>query len=156
MITSRLSNFFSGSVCPLSGGSLWLELWGALKGSFVVLLWNMGTYCCGWGEVAWVECRMMRMCGVRLVDRMSTDVLQDRVGVTVKIKDVIIWSHLQWYGHVMHGDINSQIHEVMEVEISGKRKKGWPRKSLEECLKKDFEWYGLRREDVYDWKKWQE
>ena len=33
---------------------------------------------------------MMRMCGVRLVDRISTDVLQDRVGVTVKIKDVII------------------------------------------------------------------
>ena len=37
-----------------------------------------------------VECRMIRMCGVRLVDRVSTDVLQERVGVIVKIKDMII------------------------------------------------------------------
>ena len=32
------------------------------------------------------------------------------------------------YDLVMRGDINSQIHEVMEVEIIGKRKKGRVRK----------------------------
>ena len=69
-----------------------------------------------------VERRMIRtMCRVRLVDRVSTDVLCDRVGVVVKIEDVIIQSHLQWYGYVMCGGINSQIREVMEVEITGKR-----------------------------------
>ena len=36
-------------------------------------------------------------------------------------------------------DINSQICEVMEVEITEKRKKGRPRKSWEECVKKDLE-----------------
>ena len=50
----------------------------------------------------------------------------------------------------MHGDINSQICEVMEVEITGKRKKGPPKKSWEECEKKDLERYGLRREDAFD------
>ena len=64
------------------------------------------------------------MCGVRLVDRMLTDVLRDRVCVIVKIEDMIIQSRLLWYGHVMRGDINSQIREFMEVEITGKRKKG--------------------------------
>ena len=59
---------------------------------------------------------------------MSTDVLQDRLYVVVKIED-IIQSHLQWYGHVIHQDINSQIREVMELEITVKRKKGQPRKS---------------------------
>ena len=39
----------------------------------------------------------------------------------------------------MSGNINSQIREVMEVEITGKRKKGRPRKSWEECVKKDLE-----------------
>ena len=58
---------------------------------------------------------------MRLVDRVSTDVLCDRVGVAVKIEDMIIQSGLWCYGHVMHGCINSQIHEVMEVEITGKR-----------------------------------
>ena len=73
-----------------------------------------------------------------LVDRVSTDVLQGRLYVDVKIED-IIQSHLQWYGHVIHRDINSQIREVMELEITVKRKKGQPRKSWEECIKKDLE-----------------
>ena len=84
-----------------------------------------------------MERRIIRMmCGVRLVDRVSTEVLLDRVGVVVKIEDMIIQSRLGWYGHVMRGDVNSQIHEVMEVEITGKRKKGRPRKLWDECLKK--------------------
>ena len=38
----------------------------------------------------------------------------------MKIEDLIIQSRLRWYGHVMRGDTNSQIREVMEVEITGK------------------------------------
>ena len=57
------------------------------------------------------------MCGVRLVDRVSTDVLRDRVSVVVKIEDMITQSCLRWYGHVMRGDINSQIRELMKVKI---------------------------------------
>ena len=72
-----------------------------------------------------VERHMIRMmCGVKLVDMVSTDFLRDKVGVVVKIEDMMVQSHLRWYGHVMGGDINSQICEVMEVEITGKRKKG--------------------------------
>ena len=41
-----------------------------------------------------VDRRMIRMCGVRLVNRVSTDALRDKVGLVVKIKDVIIQSHL--------------------------------------------------------------
>ena len=92
------------------------------------------------------------MCEVRLVDRVLTEVLHDKVGVVVKIED-IIQTRLQWYGHIMCGDINWQIRKVMEVEITGKRKKGRPRKSWEECIKKDLEQYGLRREDAYNQKK---
>ena len=55
--------------------------------------------------------------------------------------------------HVMRGDMKSQISEVMEVEITGKRKKSRPRKSWEECVKKDLERYGLRREDACDRQK---
>ena len=95
--------------------------------------------------------RMMR--GLRLVDRVSTEILRERVGVAVKIKDLVIQSRLRWYGHVMCRDISSQTREVMKVEITGKRKKGRRRKSWEECVKKDLERYGLRREDAYDRKK---
>ena len=77
-----------------------------------------------------VERHMIRMmCGVRLVDRVSTNVLRDRVDIVAKIEDMIIQHHLRWHGHVMHGDTNSQIHEVVEAEMIGKRKKDRPRKS---------------------------
>ena len=69
------------------------------------------------------------MCGMRLVDRVSTNVLRDRVDIVVKIEGMIIQRHLRWHGHVMHGDTNFQIHEVVEVEMTGKRKKDRPRKS---------------------------
>ena len=103
-------------------------------------------YCCEtWGltvadeaRLRGVERRMIRMCGVRLVDRVSNDVLRDRLGIVVKIEELIIQSRLRWYGHAMRGDINSQMHEVMEVEITGKRKKGRLWKSWEEGVKKDL------------------
>ena len=88
-------------------------------------------YCCETWELTIADearlcgmehCMIRMMCGVRLVDRVSTDVLHDRVGVVVKIKDMIIQSCLRWYGHVMRGDKNSQIREVMEVELTGKKK----------------------------------
>ena len=43
----------------------------------------------------------------------------------------------------------------MEVEMTGKKNKSRPRKSLEEYIQKDLEQYGLRREDAYNPKKWQ-
>ena len=49
---------------------------------------------------------MMKICRVRLVDTVLTDVLRDRVSVVVKTGDMIIQSCLQWYGHVMHKDVN--------------------------------------------------
>ena len=99
-----------------------------------------------------VEHRMIRMmCGVRLVDRVSTDVLQDRVGVVVKIGDMIIKSRMWWHDYVIRRDINSQICEVMELEITEKRKKGRSKKLWEECVKKGF---GTNRADAYDREKW--
>ena len=91
---------------------------------------------------------MIRMiCGMRLVNRVFTD-LQDRVGVAVKIEDMIILSCIWWYCYVICQDIDSQIFEVMELEITGKRKNSQPRNLWEGCIMKDLEWYGLRREDA--------
>ena len=68
-------------------------------------------YCCETWEftvademrLRWVErCMIRMMCGVKLVDRVSTDVLRDRVRVVVTIEDSIIQRRLRWYGHVIH------------------------------------------------------
>ena len=101
-----------------------------------------------------VEHCIIRMCGVRLVDRVLVDVLHDKVGVAVKNDDMIIQNCLWWYGLAMPGNINSQIGEVMQVKLTGKRNKGQPRKLWKDSIKKDLEQYGLRKEDTYYRNKW--
>ena len=56
------------------------------------------------------------MCGMRLVDRVLTDVLCDMVDVVVKIEDVIIQSLLRWYGRVMRRDIDFQIRKLWKLK----------------------------------------
>ena len=68
---------------------------------------------------------------LRLVDRVKNDVLRDRIGVIVKIEDMIMQSHMRWHGHVIHRDFKSSIREVMELEKTGKMKKVPPRKLWE-------------------------
>ena len=59
-----------------------------------------------------VERSMFRICGVRLVDSVSTDALRDRVNVVVKIKDMMTQSVCRH---------QFQICELMELKITGKR-----------------------------------
>ena len=113
------------------------ELTGALGGKQGLTLKQQGRiyqccitpvllYCCEMWELTSADDTRLRgvgrrlirmMCGVRLADKVSTDILRDRVGVVEKIEDMIIQSRLRWYGHIMRGDINFQIREVMEAEI---------------------------------------
>ena len=125
-------------------GSAWKkfrELSGVLVGKQGLSLMQRGKiyqccvrpvllYCCETWELTvvdemrlcGVEHRMIKMmCGMRLVDRVPTDVLRDKVGVVVTIKDSIIQRRLRWYGHVIRRDISSQIREVMEHEIREER-----------------------------------
>ena len=65
-----------------------------------------------------VACWMIRMmCGVWLVDRVLTDVLQDRVGVVVNIEDTIIQSHLRWYGHVIHKTSTPKYVQLWNLQV---------------------------------------
>ena len=79
-----------------------------------------------------MEGRLIRViCGVRLVDRISSAVTRERVDVFVQVKDIGEHRSLRWYGYLIYPDTDSQILEVMELEIGEKRKEGPPEKSWE-------------------------
>lgn len=79
-----------------------------------------------------MEGRLIRIiCGVRLVDRISSAFFRERVVVFVQVKDIGEHSNLRWYGYIIYPDTDSQILEVMELEIGKKRKEGPPEKSWE-------------------------
>ena len=62
------------------------------------------------------------MCGVRLVEWVSTDVLHDRIGVAVKIEDMIVQNRLGW--SCMETSIPKYV-RVWKLKYLGKgRKKG--------------------------------
>ena len=68
-------------------------------------MWKVEPTVMDEARLSGVERHMIRMMyGVRLVDSVSINVLCDRVGVVVKIGDMIIQSRLRWYGHAMRGD----------------------------------------------------
>ena len=62
--------------------------------------------------------------------------------VAVKIEDISVKSRLQWYDYVIYPDTNLKLHEVMILEIDGK-KKGHPRKSRSEQIKIKLIWCNL-------------
>ena len=41
------------------------------------------------------------ICGVRLVDRVTSDALREKVGVNAKIEDILLNCRLCWYSHVI-------------------------------------------------------
>ena len=51
---------------------------------------------------------------------------------------MIIQSHLRWYGNVMHGDINSQICEVMEVANNWEKEEGSTKEIVRRVFKEGF------------------
>ena len=61
------------------------------------------------------------MCGVRLVDRVSTDVYRDRVGVVVKIGDMIIQRSIK----EIVGRVRKEGSGMIWLEKRGDREK-WP------------------------------
>ena len=70
------------------------------------------------------------MCRVSLIDRVSSSVLREKVGVDVKMEDTLVHGRLQWYGHVIRRDTNSQIREIMELEVDAKKPKMSSKESI--------------------------
>ena len=61
---------------------------------------------------------------------------------------------LRWYGHVMRRDQEYVERKVMEMELSGKRKKGRPKRKFLDVVKEDMEEVGAKETDVEDRKVW--
>ena len=65
----------------------------------------------------------------------------------MKMEDMIIQSRLPWYGMPSVETSTPKCVRLWSLKLG---KKGRPRKSWEECVKKDLERYDLRKEDRDD------
>ena len=97
-------------------------------------------------EVA--EMKMLRFAmGVTRKDRIRNEYIRGTVKVErlgMKMRE----GRLRWYGHVMRRDQKYVGRRVLEMELSGKRKRGRPKRRFLDVVKEDRGKVGAREKDI--------
>ena len=77
-----------------------------------------------------MELRITRlMCGVNLLDRISSDSIMSRLDIQKTVIDGVENAKLRWLGHVVRREDGHPIQEAYSLEVPGQRAKGRPRKT---------------------------
>ena len=65
-------------------------------------------------------------------------------------------NEVKWYGHVLKRDDNSVWRVALNLEVSGKRKRGRPKKIWKKKVEEETEKIGLKKEDALRRDKWRD
>ena len=68
-------------------------------------------------------------CGQKAVDRNTTEEQMDMLGLNDTIDQLATANEIRWYGHVLRNDDDSVLRVALNLEVSGKRKRGRPKKT---------------------------
>ena len=94
------------------------------------------------------ERRMIRwMCGVKLCERVPSAELIQRIGVE-EISVILRRHRLRWFGHVERKGENDWVKKCTMVLVDGVSKRGRPKKTWEEVIRKDLKEMGLTKQDA--------
>ena len=92
------------------------------------------------------------MSGQKVVDRKTTEEQMDMLGLKETIDRLARANGVRWYGHVLRRDDDSILRVALNLEVSGKRKRGRPKKQVEEETEK----IGLKKVDALRRDKWRD
>ena len=95
---------------------------------------------------------MRAMCGQKVVDRKTTEEQMDMLGLKETMDRLATANGVRWYGHVLKRDDDSVLRVALNLEVSGKRKRGRPKKQVEEETEK----IGLKKKDARRRDKWRD
>ena len=105
-------------------------------------------------EMEVAEMKMLRFAmGVTRKDKIRNEHIRSTVKVErlgMKMRE----GRLRWYGHVMRRDQEYVGRKMMEMELSGKRKRGRPKIRFLDVAKEDMEEVGAKETDIEDRKMW--
>ena len=69
------------------------------------------------------------MCGQKVVDRKTTKEQMDILGLKETIDRLATSNGVRWYGHVLRRDNDNVLRVALNLEVSGKRKRGRPKRT---------------------------
>ena len=103
-------------------------------------------------EVA--EMKMLRFAmGVTRKDKIRNEYIRGTVKVE-RLGMQMRKGRLRWYGHMMRRDQKYVRRRVMEMELSGKRKRGRPKRRFLDVVKEDRGEVGAREKDIENRTLW--
>ena len=76
------------------------------------------------------------MCGVQLKDRKRCTDLMFMLGLNETIDKLTMANSVCWYGHVLKIENGHVLRKALDFEVEGKRKKGRPKRTLKNRLRK--------------------
>ena len=83
------------------------------------------------------------MCSQKVVDRKTTEEQIDVLGLKETIDRLATANGVRWYGHVLRRD-GSVLRVAFDLEVSGKRKRGRPKKTWKNQVEEETEKIGLK------------
>ena len=96
------------------------------------------------------------MCGVKLVERRNTEELMEMLGLKKSLEKLAKASRVRWYGHVLRREENNILRKALEFSVSGRRKRGRPKKTWRRQMEDEARKIGLTVKDARDRELWRE
>ena len=94
------------------------------------------------------------MCDQKVVDRKTTEKQMGMLGLKETTDRLATANEVRWYGHVLRRDDDSVLRVALNFEVSGKRKRGRPKKTWKRQVEEETEKIGFKKEDALRRDKW--
>ena len=85
------------------------------------------------------KAKVRAMCGQKVVDRRSTKEQMNMLGLKETIDQLATANEVRWYGHVLRRDDDNVLRVALNLEVSGKRKRGRPKKTWNKQVEDETE-----------------
>ena len=87
-------------------------------------------------------------CSQKVVDRKTTEEQMGMLGLKDTIDRLATANGVNWYGHMLRRDDDSVLRVALDLEASGNRERGRPKKTWKKQVEEETEKTGLKKEDV--------
>ena len=96
------------------------------------------------------------ICSQKVVDRKTTEEQMDMLWLKETIDRLATANGVKRYGHVLRRGDDSVLRVALDLEVSGKRKRGRPKKTWKKQMEEQTEKIGLKMEDTLNRDKWRD
>ena len=94
--------------------------------------------------------------GQKVDDRKTNEEQIGMLGLRETIDRLATANGVRWYRHVLRRDDDSVLRVALDLEVSGKRKRGRPRRPRRSKLEEETEKIDLKKEDALNRAKWRD